>query len=310
MRGSVGARAAGQHRAGALARREAVEGWLYTIPAILGFIVFKVGPIVASLIFSFTQYDVVTPPHWSGLNNYARLLSDPLSWQSLKVTTIYTGVSVPLGLVAGLAIALLLNQRIRGVLVYRTVYYLPSVISGVAVAILWRWLFNPQFGVINLLLAKIGIKGPDWLFSRYWALPSLIIMSLWGIGWVMLVNLAGLQGIPTELYEAAEIDGAGRWRRFTSVTLPMLSPVIFFNLVTSIIWSFQTFTQAYVMTGGGPSNATLFYVLHLYRNAFQFFQMGYAAALGWVLFVIVLLLTLLVFRSSPAWVYYESERGQ
>jgi multiple sugar transport system permease protein len=298
----------GKSRSGNMARREALEGWFFISLAVIGFIVFKIGPILASLYFSLTRYDIVTTPKWSGIQNYLDMTQDALFWQSLRVTTVYTLLSVPLSLVLGLMLALLLNQKIKGVLIYRTIYYIPSVISGVAVAVLWKWIFNPEFGVINLLLGKIGIQGPEWLFSRTWALPSLVLMSLWGVGWVMLINLAGLQDIPSELYEAAEIDGANSIRRFLHITLPMLSPVIFFNLVTSIIWSFQTFTQGYVMTGGGPANATLFYVLHLYRNAFQFFKMGYASALAWVLFLIVLLLTLLVFRSSPAWVFYESER--
>jgi multiple sugar transport system permease protein len=293
-----------------LERRETIEGYLFVAPAILGFLAFTIGPLVASGFLSLTQYDIITPAKWAGLKNFLGLARDPLFWQSLKVTTVYAVVSIPLGMLFSLALALLLNQHLHGISLFRTAFYLPSVISGVAVSVLWKFIFNPQFGIINLLLKYVGIAGPGWLESEYWALPSLIIMSLWGIGWSMLIYLSGLQSIPTELYEAAEIDGGGAWTKFRHITLPMLSPVIFFNLVTGIIWSFQTFSQAYIMTGGGPLNSTLFYVLYLYRNAFSYFKMGYAAALAWILFLIVLALALAVFRSSPMWVYYESEREQ
>jgi multiple sugar transport system permease protein len=213
-----------------------------------------------------------------------------------------------LGIVASVSIALLLNRDIRGVAVFRTIFYLPSVISGVAVSLLWMWILNSDFGILNYLLWKIfRIEGPAWIMSRQWVIPSMIIMSLWGIGGSIVIYLARLQGIPTEFYEAAEIDGAGFWRKLTNITLPLMTPVIFFNLITGIIGSFQVFTQAYVMTDGGPANASLFYVLHLYRNAFKYWKMGYASALAWVLFLILLALTVLVFRTSSRWVYYEAE---
>jgi multiple sugar transport system permease protein len=200
----------------------------------------------------------------------------------------------------------MLNRDIKGVAWFRTIFYLPSVISGVAVSLLWMWIFNPDFGILNHLLWKFfRIQGPAWIASEEWVIPSLIIMSLWGIGGGIVIYLAGLQGIPTELYEAAEIDGAGGWRKLINITLPMISPVIFFNLVMGIIGSFQVFTQAYVMTNGGPNNASLFMVLYLYRNAFQYFSMGYASAIAWILFMIIMALTMLVFKSSPMWVYYE-----
>ena len=214
---------------------------------------------------------------------------------------------MPLGLALSLFLAGLLNTEVRGVRFFRTVYYLPSVMSGVAVALLWSWLFNPDFGLVNHLLGLVGINGPTWLASETWALPALIIMSLWGAGQSMLIFLAGLQGIPQQLYEAAEIDGAGGWSRFTHVTLPMLSPVILFNLIMGIIGSFQVFTQGYVMTNGGPNNATLFYVLNLYNQAFRNLRMGYASALAWILFFIILGMTLLVIRQSRERVYYEGE---
>jgi multiple sugar transport system permease protein len=288
--------------------REALVGYLFVLPPIIGLLVFIVGPILASLYFSFTDYNIIATPSWVGMSNYRTALNDPLFWQSLKVTAIYASVSLPLGLVLSLGLALLMNQDIAGVEFWRTVYYLPSVISGVAVATLWAWLFNPEFGLINGLLGFLGIPGVDWLFDKRTALPALIIMSLWSIGGNLVIYLSGLQSIPTELYEAAEIDGASGWRKLISVTLPLLSPVIFFNLVMGIIGVFQWFTEPYVMTRGGPQHSTLSYQLNLYRNAFSYFKMGYASALAWILFLIIALLTLLVFRSSPLWVHYEAAR--
>lgn len=278
-------------------------------PSVLGLLLFSLGPMIASLLLSFTQYDVVSPPKWIGLQNYQDLLHDDLFWQALKVTSLYSAVSVPATLALGLLLALLLNQRFRGVYFLRTVYYLPTVISGVAVAMLWRWMFNADYGIINVLLGKVGVQGPQWLLSERWALPALIITSLWGFGGTMLIYLAGLQGIPTELYEAAEIDGAGTWGKFRHVTLPLISHVTFFNLVLGIIGSLQVFAEAYVLTGGGPNNATLLLSVYLYNNAFQYLKMGYASAIAWVMFVIVLLLTLLVLRSSSRWVFYEVEES-
>ncbi len=290
---------------GRLARREALECYLFISLAVAGFLIFQAGPIGVSAFLSLTNSELVGTPAWVGLRNYSAMLHDPLFWQSLKVTVTYAVVAVPLGLALSLLVALLMNQNVRGISVFRTVYYLPSVISGVAVAVLWRWILNPEFGILNLLLGYLRIDGPNWLLDRQWALPSLILMSLWGIGGSMMIYLAGLQGIPTHLYEAVEIDGGGMWDKFAHVTIPMISPVVFFNLVTGIIWTFQEFTRVYVMTQGGPSNATLFYGLYLYRNAFRYFQMGYASALAWVLLLIILAMTLMLFRTSQLWVYYE-----
>lgn len=289
-------------------RSEAIHAYIFMSPAILGLLLFTLGPMAASFLLSFTEYNIITDPEWIGIDNYVELFNDRLFWQSLRVSAIYSIVSVPLGLSVALALAILLNHKMRGMLIFRSVYYLPTVISGVGVAMLWRWLFNGDFGLINVLLRRVGIQGPNWLFDANWALAALIIASLWGIGGTMLIFLAGLQGIPQELYEAAEIDGAGRWRQFRSITLPMISHVTFFNLVLGVIGALQVFTDAYVMTGGGPNNATLFLSVYLYRHAFQFLHFGYAAAVAWILFLIVLALTLLVFKSSPLWVYYESER--
>ncbi|MCL4545957.1 MAG: sugar ABC transporter permease [Chloroflexi bacterium] len=291
-------------------QREAVAGYLFILPAVLGILLFTAGPMLASLYLSFTKYDLVHVK-WVGLFNYQFMASDPLFWRSLRVTVTYTIFAVPLGLVAGLTVAMLLNQKIKALSLYRTIFYLPALIGGVAISLLWMWIFNPQFGALNWLLSLIGIKGPQWIFSPTWVIPSFVLMSLWGVGGGMIIYLAGLQGIPTDLYDAASIDGAGAVRSFRSVTLPMLTPVLFFNLVIGIIGSFQIFTQAYVMTAGGPENASLFYVLYLYQNAFQYFYMGYASALAWVLFLIVIVLTAIVFRSSPMWVFYEGElRGK
>jgi len=290
--------------------REALDGYIFMAPAVLGFVLFTLLPMLASLVLGFTQYDLIGLPKWIGLGNYATMFADPFFWQALKVTAIYAAFGLPLGLVLALGVAMLMNQRVPGITVWRTIYVLPSVISGVAVAILWRWLLNPEFGIFNLMLGLIGIKGPNWLGTPEWALPSLIIIGLWGIGGSMLVYLAGLQGIPTDLYEAVEIDGGAAWTKFRHVTLPMLSPVILFNLIVGLIGAFQYFTEAYILTKGGPENATLFYTLYLYRNAFNYFKMGYASALAWALFLLVLLLTLAVFRSTPMWVHYEGERGQ
>lgn len=283
--------------------------YLFISPWLIGFFLFTAGPMIASLYFSFSQYNMVKPPQWIGLKNYINLISDPLFWQSLKVTSIYSFFSVPLGITFSLIIALLLNQKVRGLAWFRTIFYTPSVISGVAVSLLWMWIFNPEFGILNYLLWKIfRIKGPAWLFDEFWVLPALIIMSLWGIGGGIVIYLASLQGIPTELYEAAEIDGASSWNKFWRVTLPLITPVIFFNLITGIIGSFQVFTQGYVMTGGGPHYASLFYVLYLYQEAFLSFNMGYASALAWILFLIILFFTLIIFKSSSLWVYYEGTR--
>jgi len=289
-------------------RREAITFYLTISPWLIGFLAFTLVPMVVALCLGFTRWDLLTAPRWIGPDNFARLGRDPLFWQSLKVTTIYTVAYVPAELIGGLALALLVNQRVRGVGIFRTVFYLPSVLAGVAYVVLWMWIFNPQGGLLNTLLGYVGIEGPRWLIDPRWALPALLLMTFWGWGRAMVIYLAGLQGIPPELYEAAALDGAGAAGRFRYVTLPMLSPTILFALILSVISTFQTFTSAFVATNGGPLNATLFYVLYIYRLGFQFLRMGYAAALSWVLFVIVLVLTLLVFRTGRFWVYYEGKR--
>lgn len=290
--------------------REALHGYVFMSPAILGLLIFTLGPIIVSLLLSFTDYNIITDPEWVGLENYATMFGERLFWQALRVSAIYSVVSVPLGLGLALGLAVLLNHAMRGILIFRSIYYMPTVISGVGVAMLWRWLFNAEFGVINVLLGKVGIEGPAWLLDANWALPALIITSLWGIGGTTLIFLAGLQAIPQELYEAAEIDGAGIWSQFRSITLPLISNVTFFNLVLGIIGALQVFTDAFVITRGGPNHATLFLSVYLYQHAFQYLNMGYASAIAWFMFLVVMLLTVLVFKSSPLWVYYESGRQE
>lgn len=298
-----------KHRHSKLACREAIHGYLCISPWLLGFIIFLIGPIIASIVLSLYDWDLLTSPHFIGMANYQQIFAQDLDFrQALKVTSIYAGAAIPLGLVAGVLLALIMNQKLKGIHYFRTLYFLPAAISGVAVAILWKWMFDPDFGLINrVLFLFFRIQGPMWLYSEKWALPSFVIMSLWGVGGSMMIYLAGLQGIPRELYEAAEIDGANSLSKLLRITLPMLSPVIFFNLVMGIIGSFQIFTQAHVMTNGGPHNATLFYVLYLYRNAFEYMRMGYASALAWVLFVVILALTLVAFTFARYWVHYEGQ---
>jgi len=288
--------------------KENLEGYLFISPWILGFLIFTLGPMIASLVLSFTDWNLLNIPSYNGLYNYLEMFkNDPKYIQSLKVTFIYSFASVPLGLISSLLTAILLNQKVKGVALFRTIFYLPSMISGVANALLWRWLYNPEWGLINWLLGLFGIQGPLWLFSKVWSLPALILMNIWGLGPTMVIFLAGLKAIPIQFYEAAEIDGATNMQRLRYITLPMLSPVIFFNLIMGIISSFQAFTTAYVMTDGGPSDSTLLYVLYLYRNAFLMFKMGYASAQAWTLFILIVLFSLLVIKSSPMWVYYEGE---
>jgi multiple sugar transport system permease protein len=291
-----------------LTKHEAIWAYILISPWIIGFILFTLGPMIASLIFSFTDYSVVKSVSFVGIANFTELLfRDYRFWHSLRVTLTYAVFAIPMGLTLGLLLALLLNAKVPGIAVWRTVYYTPSVVSGVAVAVLWSYLFNPRFGVINWILSLGGIEGPGWLSSPQWALPALILMSLWGVGGGMIIYLAGLQGIPTTLYEAAQIDGANAIQSFFKITLPLITPVLFYNLTIGIISTFQIFTQVYVMTSGGPAESTLFYNLYLFNNAFRYHRMGYASALAWVLFLIVMVLTLLVFRSSSMWVYYEGE---
>ncbi len=287
-------------------RREAIVAYIFISPWLLGLLIFLVGPILLSFYFSLTKYTLIKPPEWLGFGNYERMLTDPFVGIALRVTGTYTLLAVPLGTIVALLIALLLNQKVFGIRVFRTIFYMPSLISGVAVAIVFSWLFSHRMGIINFILSRLGLEGPNWLGDPNTVLWTLLLMSLWGTGGGAVIFLAALQGVPQSLYEAAELDGAGTLRKFWHITIPLISPVIMFSVITGVIGTFQTFTISYLMTGGGPGYATLFYLLYLYRNAFNWFEMGYASALAWVLFVIILFFTLILLRTSSLWVYYES----
>jgi multiple sugar transport system permease protein len=290
-------------------RREAIAFYLTIAPWLVGFLAFTAGPMLLSLYVSFTDWDLLTDPTFTALGNYQALIEDPLFWQSLKVTATYALLYVPLDLLGGLALALLARPRLRGIGAFRTIFYLPTVFSGVAFVVVWLWMLNPNGGLVNLLLEQFGIQGPRWLLDPKTALLALVLMSFWGWGRSMAIFLGGLQTIPGELYEAAAIDGAGKVSQFRHITLPLITPTIFFNLLLSVIATFQTFTSAFVATNGGPLDSTLFLVLYIYRQAFEYLHMGYAAALAWVLFGVILVFTLLLMRSQRFWVFYLGERS-
>lgn len=296
-------------RRGGLARTRAIWFYIFISPWLFGFIVFTAGPIIASAYLSFTHNDPIDwPPTWIGIANYVHMFNDPLFWKSLEVTAYYTVLEVPLSVVFAVIIALLLNQGIPLQSLWRTVYYLPAVTSGVAVSLMWWWVFEPTYGLLNgTLYSLFGIVGPKYLLDPNLVIPTFVVMDLWRFGGPMLIYLAGIQGVPTTLYEAADIDGANVIQKILHVTIPSITPVIFFNLIMSIISSFQVFTNAYIITQGGPDYASYFYVYGLYQNAFTYIgNMGYADALSWVLFVLILLATLLAFKSSQFWVHYEA----
>jgi multiple sugar transport system permease protein len=289
------------------ARREAIEGYVCLAPWALGFLIWIAGPMLYSLYLSLTDSDVLSPPKWLGLANYERaFFVDDLFWSSLGRTFYYALLVVPAGVAGSLLAALLLNQKLRATNVYRTLYFLPHLTPAVAAALLWVWVLQPEFGLVNYLLGLVGIEGPAWFGSTEWAIPSIAMIALWnGIGGNrMMIFLAGLQGVPQELIDASEVDGANGWQRFRHVTLPMISPTIFFNLVLGIIAALQVFTTALIATRGGPANATWFYALHIYTNAFQYFSMGYASALAWIFFVIMFVFTAIQMGASRRWVYY------
>lgn len=291
-----------------LQRREAIEGYLWISPWILGFLIFALGPIIASAYLSFTQYKIAGSPIWIGLQNYREaFFIDKQFWPSLGRTAYYSIAVVTLGVSLSLIAAMLLNQNIKGRAFYRALYYLPSLTPIVALAILWRWLLQPQVGLVNFMLSTVGIDGPGWLADTDWAIPALVMVALWASigGGRMIIFLAGLQGVPKELYESAEIDGANAIQRFLRITLPLISPVVLFNLILGVIGSFSVFSVAYIATEGGPNYATWFYMLHLYYNAFSYFQMGYASALAWIFFIIIFILSFIQIKLSNRWVYYE-----
>ena len=288
----------------ARARRNLV-GYAFVSPWIVGFLVFTLYPFLRSVQLSFTRYNIVTPPTNVGLANYRVLFTDdPSFWKSLTVTVEYALLAIPLGIVAGVGLALLLNVEVRGIALWRTLFYIPSIVPAVAGSLLFVWIFNPEIGLMNGVLKLFGVSGPAWLSDAKWSLPALVLHSVWGVGGSMVIYLAGLKDVPHELYEAATLDGASAWARTRRVTLPLITPVIFFNLVMGIIGTFQSFTNAYIMTNGGPQESTLFYALYLFQRAWLYLDMGYASAMAWVLVVIVAVLTGLVFRSQKRWVHY------
>jgi len=290
-------------------RQEAVAGYLFISPWIIGFVVFIAGPMLASFVISFTRWNIVSDPQWVGLANYERIFTADKDFvQALLVTFRYAVIFLPIFTIVGLAMAMALNVKIKGVGIFRTLLYLPYVAPGIAATLVWVWVLNSRFGLLNTILAWVGIEGPNWFGDPKSALYGIMMIGLWGVGGSAVIYLAGLQNIPEHLYEAAVVDGANEWQKFRHVTIPMLSPTIFYQLIIGLIGVFQTFTSSFVATGGGPLKSTFFYMLYIYNKAWESLRMGYASALAWILFVIILLITLLIFRSSPMWVHYEAER--
>ena len=297
-------------------RRELALGLFFTSPYIIGFLSFTIIPLFCSFGFSFTDYDIFNAPKWIGFDNFRELFSDSLFWTSLWNTAFFTIFSVPLGMLVAFSLALLLNRKMVGRPVFRTIFFLPSIVPMVAASVLWVWVFNSQYGYLNWalqplcnlmnLIPGLHLAPPSWLQSPYWAKPALVIMSVWGVGGTMVLYLAALQDVPQSLYEVAELDGATSWQKTWHVTLPMVSPILFFTLVMGMIGALQVFTQAFIMTKGGqPGVSTLFYCLYLFRNAFEFFRLGYASAMAWILFAIIAVITGLVFKITGRYVYYE-----
>jgi multiple sugar transport system permease protein len=289
-------------------RRDTLEGYLFILPVVLGILFFNVIPMIVSFFWSFTDYPMLRSPQWVGLQNYITMFTeDPHFWGAVAVTVTYAIIAIPLGIIAAFILAILLNQRVKGIAFFRTCFYIPTVVPAISSAILWGWLLNPDYGLINSVLFQLHLPTSRFLASPNSALGSLILMSLWGIGGAMVIYLAGLQGVSESLYEAAKIDGANEIQLFRYITIPMMTPTIFYTLVIGLIGAFQYFLPAYVLTAGGPLYATYFYGLMLYNTAFHFTAMGMASAMGWVLLLVIMALTLLVFRSSTSWVYYETE---
>ncbi len=294
-------------RRSAPAKREARWGVLLALPAIIGFLAFTLVPMIASLVLSLTDWTIGGTPSFIGADNYVRMFTEDDSFfSSLWATAYYTLGAVPLTLIVAFAVAMLLNSKVRGQAVFRVIYYLPAIVPVVANSMLWIWLFNPDFGLLNAATALVGLPRSEWIFAESTAIPSLILMSVWGFGNIAVIFLAGLQGVPRHLYEAISVDGGGAFSRFRHVTLPMMTPTIFYSLVTGVIGSLQVFVQAAVMTEGGPNDSTLFYLYYLYRTAFTNNEMGYASALAWVLFIVIMVITVFLFKNSSRWVYYEA----
>jgi multiple sugar transport system permease protein len=288
-------------------RRRLATGLLFISPWIAGFLAFKLYPIVASFYYSFTYYDIVSPPMWLGLENYKDLFADRYFIKSVSNTVYYAVLAVPTGLIVAYLLALLLNRPLYGRSVLRTIFYLPTIVPTVASAMLWLWILDVQFGLLNVTLKSLGLPAIPWLSHPRWSKPSLVLIHLWYMGNTMVIFLAALQDVPQSLYDAAKVDGAGAWKRLRHVTIPFTTPAILFTLITGMIGASQTFSLVYVLTGGGPANSTLFYALYLYRTAFQYLRMGYGSAMAWVLFVGIVAVTILVFKTSGRWVFYSGD---
>ena len=294
----------GQGKPRSLIGREQRDAYLFISPALVGIGVFLVIPFLASIYLSLTTYSLVEPPKFVMFKNYERMVNDPRFWKTLGNTAYFALTGIPLALVLSLVLALMMNRPIGGRVIFRTAYFIPVVSSWVAVGLVWRWLYNPEFGLVNYALSRVGIQGPNWLVSSTWAMPSVILVNVWkGLGFNMMIYLAALQGVPEQLYEASRIDGATSWQQFWKITLPLISPTTFFLAVTSVINSFQVFDAIYTMTMGGPEDSTKVIMFYLWENAFQFLRMGYAAAMAWVLFVMILALTFAQWKLSDKWVY-------
>ncbi|HVU12386.1 MAG TPA: sugar ABC transporter permease [Phototrophicaceae bacterium] len=291
-------------RAGII-KQQTASFYLFISPWLIGFVLFTLGPMIYSVYISLTTWNLMSAPQFVGLKNYIHAAQDPRLGQALIVTFTFALVSVPLNVILSFLVSLLMNVRLRGIFFFRTCFYLPLLVSGVAQAVLLSRLFDPNTGVINSFLRLFGVQGPLWLLDPNWALAAIVIMSLWTVGGNMIIYLAGLQDIPRHLYEAAEIDGANQWQRFRFVTVPQMTPILFFNVVTGLIGALQTFTPGYIFGKGGPNDSLLFYVFYLFQNAFAYFQMGYGSALAWILFIVIMILTWVIFRTSRSWVHYE-----
>ena len=288
-------------------KREGRAGLLFAAPWLVGFTVFLAYPLVASIYFSFCDYSVLKPPVWIGVENYTELFHDELFWTALKNTLLYAAFALPAGILTSLSLAMLLNAKVKGMPFYRTVFFIPSLVPQVSLAVLWLWLLNGERGVLNLLLAKVGIAGPSWLGDPAWSKPAMVLMSVWGVGNAVLIYLAGLQDVPRPLIEAAELDGATAWQKTRNVTIPMISPVILFNGVMGLIGTLQVFAVPFIMfPNGTPARSTYFYAMYLFDNAFKYQKMGYASAMGWIMFLLVLVLTLVSLRLSEKHVHYGS----
>lgn len=300
-----------RRRWSAMARQEFIAGLVFGLPYILGILIFLAYPMVSSLYYSFTRYDIPLEPKWVGVANYVKIFTNDRFFPKALYNSVYlTVIGTPIQLISALFCAMLLNMKIKGQAFWRTIYVLPTLMPAVVTAILWNWILNPNLGIVNNVLKSIGITGPLWFASPVWSKPSIIIMLTWGVGSMTIIYLAALQGVPVALYEAAELDGAGKWRQFANVTLPMISPVTLFQLITNLVWSLQFFTAAYLIGGGGatpgaPQGSLLFYGLYLYVTAFEYLKMGYASALAWIMFLISVLVTVVVLKGSSRWTYYD-----